>query len=207
MSAVARLKELGSAAVEELLAPIVDKFEQQRRREAEEAAAAARGELAKFPRTSKALKEAEAKVAKARVDQVRAEADLAVAKARVTEAELEHYAVSLAIGDQLARLRKAAIAPHVGQEARERLSAEIEAYQQSDAPAAADEVLRKVLFKARNHLQAMLDGAADPPAEDLRDWLAATIANASTVFEDAKQRAATARARTTASERAARVLG
>lgn len=207
MSAVAKLKELGAAAVEEVLAPIVDQFEQKRRREAEDAAAAARADLARFPRTTKTIKEAEAKVGKAKADQARAEADLAIAKAKVSDAELEQYAAALAHGAELVRLRKAAIAPHVGAETLQQLSAAIEAYQASDDHQAAGEVLRKRLFKARMKLMAALEGAEDPPAEDLREWLTETLADAATLYADAKQRAVTARAHAHASDRAVRVLG
>jgi hypothetical protein len=206
MSAVAKLKAMGSAALEEVLAPIVNAHEQRQQQEAEAKAAETRAVLAKFPRESKELKQAAALVAKCKADEVAAEADYLKAKARTSEAELAHYTAAQQQSDQLRALRRASIAPHLGREAQARLTAAIEFYRanyKTEPAGKASVRLAQILIR----LNAMLDGAEDPPSDDVVVWAQQAIDATAAEFTIAEQQYAQTRARHAAQDRAARVLG
>jgi hypothetical protein len=206
MSAVAKRKALGGAALEEVLADIVIAHEQRQQQEAEAQAAEMRAALDKFPRETKELKQAAALVAKCKADEVATEAEYLKAKARTSEAELSHYIAAQQQSDQLRALRRAAIAPHLGREAQARLTAAIEFYRanyKTEPAGKASVRLAQILIR----LNAMIDGAEDPPSDDVVAWAQQAIDATAAAFSIAEQQHEQTRARHAAQDRAARVLG
>jgi hypothetical protein len=206
MSAVAKLRALGGAAFEEVLAPIVSAHEQRQQQEAEAQAAEARAALARFPRTTKELKQAEALVAKSKADEAAAEADLLKAKARTAEAEVAYFGLSQQHAAQLHELRKAAHADHAWREARELLADAAEMYRQKQPAAPAGKIAVR-LYRKVQQINAAHGGAEDPPADDLVQWARDAIEAAATDFAALVQQHLTEATQHAARERAARVLG
>lgn len=166
MSTATQLKGLGKEAVD-LLGSMADKHRQDLRQQAEARARAARETLANFPRVTKAIKDADTKVAKAAVDRARAEAELAKAKADHAEAEGEAWRLKQEHAEELKRLRHASMTDHEYHEALDLLQERVDALRATGLMGYGVAII--AVGKAIQQLHAMR-GAAEDPVDSPVNW-------------------------------------
>lgn len=197
MSALAKLREFPKDAIEAAVAPLVSSLEAKKREEDEMQAAVNRAALKKHLENIKAIRQADAAVAKAKADEARAESDLARARAARVDAENQSWAVRAPWDRERDRLARGAYAQHVKDRARARVEDAIDALR-SQGLAGVERPLRSLL-RLRTTVVAICDGGEHPPADDLEAWVSEKIVQIQidvekAVAEYAAAQAASARA-------------
>lgn len=197
MSALAKLRGFSQDAIEAAVAPLVSSLDAKRRADDEVNAAACRAELKQHLGNMKAIRQADASLAKAKADEARAVAEMEKAKAARLDAEVLCLQVREPWTRERDRLCRGAYAPHVKAEALQRVNAAIEKIHNSKR-LGVDAPLRSLL-KLRTRLTGICDGAEAPPADDLIAWVSEKLAGIDRDLEVsalayAEQRANAARA-------------
>lgn len=166
MSAAALLNGLGKEATD-LLGSMADKHRQEQRQRFEENAKASRVALGKFPRVTREIKEADAKVASATAAKASAEAELAKRKADLSELEIEAWRLKQEHSEALKRLRLESMTDHEYHEALDLLMERVDALRASGLMGYREAIL--MVSKAIQRLNAMR-GAAEDPVDSPVNW-------------------------------------
>lgn len=166
MSSAALLNGLGKEATD-LLGSMASRHRQEQRQKNEEAARTARGALSKFPRVTREIKEADAKVASAVAAKASAEAELAKRKAELAVLETEAWRLKQEHAQQLERLRHASMTDHEYREALDLLTERVDELRASGLMGYGAAII--AVSKAIQQLNAMR-GAAEDPVDSPVNW-------------------------------------